>query len=315
MRWRYVYVSLILVGLLAIGIAYQLGKAPRPIPGYEASHENPALHTDPLTPPAFTFPGSKTDLQHEYRFVALYGTPGVPSMGALGAQPLTETIERVTSLAHEHQTLSNMPIYPTLEIITTVASSTPTANGDYSNELSIEMLEPWITAAQAAGTYVILDLQPGRTDFLTQAKQYESLLRRPHVGLALDPEWRLTSEQTPMRFIGSVTAEEINDVAAWLDTLITTHQLPPKVLLLHQFKTSMIQNRERLHISAKLWPILQMDGHGTQSVKQDTWRVLQQNLPQRLDMGWKNFYQRDTPMLTPAQTLNITPTPWFISYQ
>ena len=39
--------------------------------------------------------------------------------------------------------------------------------------------------------YVVLDLQPGRTDFLTQAKRYEPLLALPHVGLALDPEWRL----------------------------------------------------------------------------------------------------------------------------
>ena len=39
--------------------------------------------------------------------------------------------------------------------------------------------------------YVVLDLQPGRSNFLDQAKLYEPLLRLPHVGLALDPEWRL----------------------------------------------------------------------------------------------------------------------------
>ena len=31
-------------------------------------------------------------------------------------------------------------------------------------------------AAVAAGDYVVLDLQPGRTDFLTQAQQYAELL-------------------------------------------------------------------------------------------------------------------------------------------
>jgi hypothetical protein len=31
--------------------------------------------------------------------------------------------------------------------------------------------------------------------------------------------------------------------------------------------------------------------------------------------GWKNFYDEDTPMLTPAQTLAVEPTPVFVSYQ
>ena len=39
--------------------------------------------------------------------------------------------------------------------------------------------------------YVVLDLQPGYTDFLAQAQRYEEFLAQPHVGLALDPEWRL----------------------------------------------------------------------------------------------------------------------------
>ena len=32
-------------------------------------------------------------------------------------------------------------------------------------------------------------------------------------------------------------------------------------------------------------------------------------------LGWKNFYRKDTPMLTPAQTMSKTPTPLMISYQ
>ena len=32
-------------------------------------------------------------------------------------------------------------------------------------------------------------------------------------------------------------------------------------------------------------------------------------------LGWKNFYKKDTPMLTPEQTMSKTPTPLMISYQ
>jgi hypothetical protein len=31
--------------------------------------------------------------------------------------------------------------------------------------------------------------------------------------------------------------------------------------------------------------------------------------------GWKNFYDEDPQLMTPAQTLSVEPTPVFISYQ
>ena len=72
-------------------------------------------------------------------------------------------------------------------------------------------LRPWVDAARAAGIYVVLDLQPGRTDFLTQAKRYEELLapaaRRPGArpGVAA-----LARTSVHMVQIGSVSAAEIN---------------------------------------------------------------------------------------------------------
>ena len=83
---------------------------------------------------------------------------------------------------------------PAFELIATVATANPGIGGDYSYEAPISLLRPWVDAAGKAGMYVVLDLQPGRANFLDQAKLYESLLRQPHVGLALDPEWRITAE-------------------------------------------------------------------------------------------------------------------------
>ena len=80
------------------------------------------------------------------------------------------------------------------------------------------------------GVYVILDLQPGRTDFLTQAKRYEEFLRLPHVGLALDSEWRLEPNQVHLRQIGSVDAAEINTVVDWLAALVREDEPAAKVL-------------------------------------------------------------------------------------
>src|SRR5690606_1231840 len=137
------------------------------------------------------------------RMIAAYGSPGIPSLGILGEQDLDKTVDRVTELAASYDESSDVPVIPAMEIITTVASSQPGADGDYSSEIDPETLKPWIDRAAEEGIYVVLDLQPGTTHFLEQAKLYEDLLKEPHVGLALDPEWRLKDGQRHLAQIGS----------------------------------------------------------------------------------------------------------------
>jgi len=60
----------------------------------------------------------------------------------------------------------------------------------------------------------------GRTDFLTEARRYEDLLREPDVGLALDPEWRLGPDQRHLEQVGTVDASEVNEVSAWLAGIV-----------------------------------------------------------------------------------------------
>ena len=108
---------------------------------------------------------------------------------------------------------------PAFELIATVAQANPGVGGDYSFEAPISLLEPWVDAAGKAGMYVVLDLQPGRANFLDQAKLYEPLLRLPHVGLALDPEWRIAARQLPLSRSAAPRRREINSVYRWLADL------------------------------------------------------------------------------------------------
>ena len=159
---------------------------------------------------------------------------------------------------------------------------------------SVESIEPYVDAAAQAGVYVVLDLQPGRTDFLTQAKLYESLLDRPNVGLALDAEWRLGPDQVPLRQIGSVSADEVNATSAWLADLVVQHALPPKMFVLHQFRLSMLQDRTRIDTTRpELATLIHADGQGSQPDKQATWNALHVDAPAGVAWGWKNFYDED----------------------
>jgi hypothetical protein len=174
-----------------------------------------------------------------------------------------------------------------------------------------------VDAARDAGLYVLLDLQPGRTDFLTQARRYAELLSQPHVGLALDPEWRLGPQQRHLAQIGSVGIDEVNAAISWLADLTRDHVLPQKLLMIHQFRLAMVKGRERLDTSRdELAVVLHADGFGTSERKFETWHVLRQDPPPNIRWGWKNFYDEDSPTFTPAQTLQIAPeVPVIVTYQ
>jgi hypothetical protein len=262
-------------------------------------------------------PGGGQVLFPGRRLVALYGHPGSAALGVLGEQPVDEAVRRAKDVAAGYDPVSDVPVVPAFEIIATVASSAPGGDGDYSSESSVDELRPWVDAAAEAGLYVVLDLQPGTADFLTQAKRYTELLERPNVGLALDPEWRLRPGQRHLEQIGSVAVDEVNATATWLAELTRSHRLPQKLLVLHQFRLSMIADRGRLETGQdELAVVIHADGNGTPGEKLATWNALRgAEPPAGVWWAWKNFYDEDSPTFTPAQTMSLEPPPVLISYQ
>ncbi|MDO2932860.1 hypothetical protein Q2T94_00885 [Paeniglutamicibacter sulfureus] len=261
-------------------------------------------------------PGGGQIVFPDRRMVALYGTPGTASLGLLGEQDVDGAIKLAKKYAAEYQPFSKEKVVPAFEIISTVAAASAGKDGKYSSYVPVERLESWVKAAEKAGVYVVLDLQPGRNDFLTQAKHYEKLLVYPNVGIAYDPEWRLKPGQRHMVQIGSVDAAELNRTNDWLAALTRKHHLPQKVVILHQFKLSMIRNRSALDTShPELAMVLHADGNGTPGMKMETWKSLRRDLPDGIRMAWKNFIDEDSPTFTPKQTFDIDPKPWFVSYQ
>ena len=115
-------------------------------------------------------PGGGQLLFPGHLLVALCGHPGAPTLGVLGEQGNGETLERARQTAAPNAALTDRTVVPALEIIAPVASAEAGVDGNYSNETPAEALRPLVEAAGAAGIHVVLDLQPGRTDFFTQAK-------------------------------------------------------------------------------------------------------------------------------------------------
>ena len=274
-----------------------------------------ACNAAPAPAPA-QLPGGGRVLFPGHLLVALYGHPGTPGLGALGQQDLTASVARARRAAAPYRALGKVPVVPAFEIIATVAEASPGPDHDYSSATPVADLLPWVRRATAAGMYVILDLQPGRASLLAQAKLYQSLLELPNVGLALDPEWKLGPGQLPLRQIGSVSIGEVNSVVRWLAGLTARYQLPQKLLVLHQFRLSMIRDERALDTSHHDLAILfHMDGQGTPAAKRQTWAAVTRAAPHGVFFGWKDFYAKDHPMLDPRQTITRTPRLSMISYQ
>lgn len=255
------------------------------------------------------FPGDR-------RYIAVYGSPESGALGVLGEQGTDETVTRAQDLAADYEDLDALIPIPAYDLIATVASANEEPTGDYSRRVPHDVIRAAVDAAGAAGIYVVLDLQSGRTDFLTQAMEIEEFLLEPHVGLALDPEWRLGPDQVHLVQIGTVDVAEVNATGEWLATLTRENGLPEKMFLVHQFTRNMFTGKADFADFPELAEIVQMDGQGTQSGKLSTWEAITQvDLPAHVVLGWKNFYDEDPETRSPADTVALDPTPVFVSYQ
>ncbi len=247
------------------------------------------------------------------RFVAHYGSSATPLLGVLGEGTVADSARRVAARAAEWHGFG-LPTVPAAEFIATIANASPGPQGDWSVRIPHSDIRPYIEAMRAVGGITVLDLQPGRSDFLTQAKEYEALLLEPDVHLALDPEWRMQSGQVPAQVIGSVDAAEINAVTAWLDDLIAANNLPPKLVIVHQFTPFMVTNRDRLAPRDNISMLIHIDGFGSPEAKVSRVNELRPTPPIRL--GFKLFLDEDTRLMAPAEVIErLAPDPIYVSYQ
>ena len=252
------------------------------------------------------------------RYVAYYGHPETDGLGVLGEQGPAETLEKMQGFVEEYGA-DDAQVVPTFEMIASVASAGPTDDGDYSYEWPIETFQAWVDFAGENDMYVVLDLQSGRDDFLSQAVQYEELLKLPYVGLALDPEWRLEDDQVHLEQIGSVGGAEVNQVIDWLGDLVRDNGLPQKMLIVHQFRLSMITEREDLKQRPEIQLVIQMDGEGGEgeASKDATYRTISEGTDDaHWAWGWKNFFDEDVPgPPSPASVITKEPPLVYVSYQ
>jgi hypothetical protein len=246
------------------------------------------------------------------RLVAFYGTPGTASLGVLGATGPEQAASRLEKVASAYKS-AGRTVVPTFELIATVADPAPGPDGSYSHAISTAEVWRYLKVAREHHMAMILDVQPGRSTFLPQVQHWAALLSQPDVGLALDSEWRMYGGQVPGRVIGHTNAAEINVVTDWLSQLVRRDHLPQKIVLLHEFKASMIVHPQSVVAHRELAFVQHLDGFGGRAAKLAIYKSLAR--PSQFHLGFKLFYRQDVAMMPPATVLSISPVPEYVSYQ
>lgn len=275
------------------------------------------VSTVTTSPATRGLPGGATSILPEHRVVAFYGAPQDETLGILGiGSPATAGI-RLARQAKPYQR-PQRPVMLAMELIAVVASAAPGEGGLHRMRQSDAVIQRYLDAAREANAILILDIQPGQADFLTEAKALEKYLREPDVSLALDPEWRMAKGQQPGKVIGSVDAREVNRVSMWLSQLVAANKLPDKLLILHQFTDGMIRDRRRLRARPGLDMVLNADGFGSPALKTATYTRVTRGRD-HLFTGFKLFYEEDTsdgsPLMTPQEVLALRPAPLVVTYE
>jgi hypothetical protein len=283
--------------------------------GGQAQHLRPVSHATVRKPdpPKLLPRGGRTVLPGQL-VVAHYGIVGTSNILGQTGDPEADAIavqRTAGAYARLHQR-----VQPAFELVTTIASPDPGRDGTYSSPIGTPTLTRYLRAAHRHKLLLILDFQPGRGEFLPEVRRYARFLLDPSVGVALDPEWKLTSDQVPNQVIGSSSAAAINAVGSYLSQLIAAGRLPQKLFVVHEFRTTELPDRQFIRFWPGLATVLQMDGLGPVATKLHAYREVTTGAA-GFHPGFKVFLRRtdDPVLLTPREVLALHPPPQYISYQ
>lgn len=248
--------------------------------------------------------------------VAYYGSPLSEKMGILGRYSKEQIAQMVKETAAQYDAVNGKDgVIPAFYII--YGTCWPGGEIGYLDDA---ILIDYIKYAQSAGMLVFVDHQIGKYPVRAAMDRILPFLRYPNVHLAIDPEWRTL---TPMKEIGSITAQELNDAQDYMDAYIREHNIPGiRMLVVHQFADKMIQARQTV-VSHRDRVILihTADGFGSPQMKKSTYQrnANASNMPVK---GFKLFFKSDfplagfdAPLMSPAEVMQLDPRPSLIMYQ
>jgi hypothetical protein len=246
--------------------------------------------------------------------VTWYGNPHSRHMGILGELSGAARAAGLRRQADAFSTVTTKTIVPAYHLVAVIAQPAPQKDGSFRRRESRDIIQGLLDEAREHGFHLVLDVQPGRARVRDEVAALRAFLAEPDVHLALDPEFAMSAGGVPGQRIGAMHASEINDAIEALEALIAEHRLPRKVLIIHQFTLAMLPDKDRIRPSRAVDVVLNMDGFGSQALKQASYRAIMRQ--RELDFaGVKMFYKQDQNVFSPAEIMRLRPVPSVVIYQ
>jgi hypothetical protein len=285
-------------------------------PPASASAPAPAPGNRPVEDPGRELPRGGRTLFPDHRLVGFCGTPGAPKLGELQGNLPAKARALETRAAPYAQGRKILPVF---ELIAVVVQGWPGSDGKYRRRVDDSVVDDYLRAARESRALLLLNIQPGQSDFLTEVKTFERYLREPDVGVALDPEWAMKPKQKPGQFYGQTTGATVNEVAAYLSSLVDQCRLPEKALVFHEVVRQVVRDET----SIAPWPgvavIKSIDGLGPVHAKMATYANLMERTAAGVHPGFKLFFDEDTRngnrIMTAKEVLALSPQPEYVMYE
>lgn len=249
------------------------------------------------------------------RLVAYYGNPLSGYMGVLGETDPQTMMANLKEQTAEYSRLDpEHPAVPTIELIASTASREPGASGLYINNLPTELIEQYAQLAEENGALLLLDVQLGLATIEEEIELLRPFLERPYVHLAIDTEYSVEPGQVPGVDLGNVDGSEIAPAIQTLDAIVRENNIPDKMLLIHQFETGIVTNKQLIQPTENVEVVLHADGFGGPEAKLTKYDILVRDEATQYG-GFKLFYTQDAPLLSPQEVLQLDPAPAVVTYQ
>jgi hypothetical protein len=265
----------------------------------------------PELPRANTGPGTTDAVLPSNRVVALYGAPQM-GQTILGLTSPAGAARKLRAQSAPYGRLGDRPVVGAFDLVSVFATAGGGPDGLYRTRQSDDVISIYLEQARAAGARLILDIQPGRSTFIEEIRKLEEWIAEPDVDVALDAEWNVGRSGIPGSTDGKTTAGQVNRARKEVARIVRANDLPPKLLVVHQFARGSIRQRKRITTTRDVQVLLNFDGIGSPAPKESGYAAL--SAPQLFD-GFSLFYRRDTPLMTPAQVLGLEPAPDLLLYQ
>lgn len=250
------------------------------------------------------------------RLVTFYGHPQSNLLGILGEFNDPQVMIRRLKAQAAAYTAADpaRPAVPTLEVIASVASDTPGADGLYLNPTPLPLIEEYATLAEQNGALLLLDIQLGYDTVAREVQRLLPLLKRPFVHLAIDPEFHVKPGEVPGVAYGSLSAAEVAQAQQMLAQVVVQNNIPDKILVIHQFRADMLPDKTRIQPVPRVQIVVVMDGFGAPGAKTGNYQTFVHDELIQYG-GIKLFYKQDKPLLRPEEVVALDPPPLVVIYQ